>query len=557
MDNQPCPYVGTLDQQNNQQPCTPFPSFENCCFAEINPGESPLMLADQATYCLSGSHALCPRYQSAQFRPHTSAATSLQPGRTTIDLFALSPEPSAALDSDLLHTDAMYAAGEDAFDGERSGRRWGLWMAALTIFVLIFACGVVSSTYAGWQLVRSNGLTTLLQPETAFSSAVGEMGVTAPTATTASLFVVVTATPAADAANNGAAANPNADNAPAAPPTRFDFPQAVTPTPAAANAGVVAPQPTQGVVVVNPAPDGAIQNAGNAGEAAGVAQRPPTPPPNLDVNAVVPPPPTRRATPAFDIPTSTPVVETPPETPTPTATWPPPVVVFGPDEEMLLGGDCTMVRWEVENVAAVYYENQQALGSGEREECLPEDENDWQIYTLTVVLPSGATEIYTTTVSVVPPTLTPTPSRTYTPIPIPTETWTPVPPTPTPAPNYVYGTTLTAQSGQTDITCAIGQTCEIGLLATNTGNTDDTIAVVVAQSGPWQPFLCRQDIVCAADGRLELDNVGQSLTAFVTLRLEIPDNTARQTATYALRSVSVGSGNSVSSELLSIQVEAK
>lgn len=572
MESQPCPYLGTLDEQNNQQPCTSFPSFENRCFAEINGADSPLMLADQASYCLSGNHALCPRYQSMRYRTHSASHLTLLPSDATADPFTLSPAPMPGLDSDLLGASAVHPANAGAFADDEdddftygeSGPRWGVWMAALAMFVLIFVCGVAFSTYAGWQLVRGNGLTALLQPDTALSSAVGEMAITAPTATPASLFVVVTATPVPPPANsNGANPAPrteNGSNAPAAPPTDFNFPQAVTPTPRPANGGepVAQSAPTQGVIVINPVtqPGAPSQPADNS-ISDGAAQLPPTPLPNIDVNALVPVPPTRRATPEFEIPTSTPVVETPTETPTPTATWPPPVVIFGPDDEMLLGGECTVVRWEVENVTAVYYENQQALGSGEREECLPDDENDWQIYTLTVVLPSGGTEIYTTTVSVVPPTVTPTPSRTYTPIPIPTETWTPVPPTPTPAPNYVYGTTLTTQSGGAAATCAIGQTCEIGLLATNTGNTTDTIAVVVAQSGPWQPFLCRQDGVCSADGRLELSNVGQSLTAFVTLRLEIPDNATRQTTTYALRALSVESGDSVGSDLLSIQVEAK
>lgn len=518
------------------------------------------MLADQATYCLSGSHALCPRYQRARLSHGFAPAGAGFGGHASGAAFALYPTVSLPLESDLLSGDvdqADEAHALDFEDEEEDASRHGVWIAALAVFALIFLCGIASSTYAGWQIVRGNSFAEWLEPNRALSNdAEGSMAVTAPTATIAAVVVVVTATPE-PAAQSGVApadAPQSASNAPAAPPTAFDFPSAVTPTPPPANS--------------NPAV-GAPENAtSNEAQAPVVAQAPavdvdgngvvlpPTTLPDIDVNAIVPLPPTRRPTPEFAIPTSTPVTEDPTETPTPTATWPPPMVIFGPDEPVIEAGDCTIVRWEVENVRAVYYENQQAMGSGEREECLDEDENDGETYALTVVLPSGATEIYTTTVMIIPPTPTPTPSWTYTPVPDPTATWTPIPPTATPTPDHVYGTTLSVNGGQTNHACTIGQTCEIGLLATNTGNIVDTIAIVVVQSGPWSPLICRQDGVCS-DQRLELTNVGPSLTAYITLRLEIPADASQQTATYAFRSLSVESGDVVGSEVLSLNIEAK
>ncbi|MEZ4583671.1 MAG: hypothetical protein R3A10_18900 [Caldilineaceae bacterium] len=53
----------------NVVPTWTAPSFENRCLAVDEYGEDEacvVMLSDQATFCLSSGHALCPRYQAEQ-----------------------------------------------------------------------------------------------------------------------------------------------------------------------------------------------------------------------------------------------------------------------------------------------------------------------------------------------------------------------------------------------------------------------------------------------------------------------------------------------------------
>ncbi|MEZ4716237.1 MAG: hypothetical protein R2851_09135 [Caldilineaceae bacterium] len=69
MDNHVCPFLGTLDETYKRGPHVDYPSFENRCLAVDEYGEDEacvVMLSDQATFCLSSGHALCPRYQAAQ-----------------------------------------------------------------------------------------------------------------------------------------------------------------------------------------------------------------------------------------------------------------------------------------------------------------------------------------------------------------------------------------------------------------------------------------------------------------------------------------------------------
>src|SRR5215204_6035331 len=141
-----------------------------------------------------------------------------------------------------------------------------------------------------------------------------------------------------------------------------------------------------------------------------------------------------------------------------------PIVVFYADDKTMEPGDCTTVYWHVENVKAVYYENLGVDGRGQHDECVDDDPGD---YNLMVILPNGATSMYTLTVGVIAPTNTPEPTPTRTEVPLPTETWTPEVPTSTPTPQVSYGARIEA-GGETNITCERGATCELDLYAGNT-----------------------------------------------------------------------------------------
>ncbi len=287
------------------------------------------------------------------------------------------------------------------------------------------------------------------------------------------------------------------------------LPQAVTPTPiridpGALGAGTGTSTGSSGTVIGDPA-EGT---------------------PVVDVELLVP---TRRPTPVFDVPTSTPlagdaaagtgenaVASVPTNTPVPTpAPLGTPIVMFAPKDKELMKGDCTMVQWNVKNVREVYYENLPENGQGEREECMRKAED--QVYTLLVVLSDGSPQTYTTTVAYLPPTPTVTVTPSFTPEPVFTPTWTPEPATPTPPPNMYYATNL-AVNGSPDIQCAAGQTCEVGLLVTNGGSGTDNVTVMLLSSEGFPVQLCRPDGVCGSGG-LPINNIGASNTAFVTAQL--------------------------------------
>ena len=590
MDEKRCPYLGTLDEQNSQNPSIDYPSFENHCFAHAASAQNVLILADQATYCLGGGHPLCPRYQSvsssqllgpARSLPHMPSASSFAAAsdyasgpyipppfldaQQPFDFTTSIPLQSELLNPELLEEDS---AGLAAFSLRRLWRRWRgidedaewnggrqtVWLAAAASFVTVFLCGIGLSAYMGWQLMSGRLLAAL--PEPGNVDTLQQSG-TLPRAT--DLYIVITATPVADhvaeqPADSPDSAAPNEANqtngelAVMAPTATFNFPQAVTATPMAVDPNAANPP------VQNPPGDGAGNNNNNTVNN-NVILPPPTatPVPEIDVQVIVPTPPERRPTPDFVIPSSTPGDLAP--TPTPTATWPPPVVIFGPDQKQLLHGECTMVRWNVENVRAVYYENLEAKGKGEKEECLNDDENI-DIFTLTIVMPDGATDVITSSISLIPPTVTPTPSWTFTPLPNPTATWTPIPPTPTPTSDAVYSTNLALSNGASPVSCTVGQSCEVGLITTNSGNKVDTISVLFEQRANWDAALCRQDGVCSND-RLVLSNVGPGNTAYVVLRVTIPADATGQNGVYAFRASSGNSGDAVMSDTVSVQIDVQ
>lgn len=148
----------------------------------------------------------------------------------------------------------------------------------------------------------------------------------------------------------------------------------------------------------------------------------------------VTPTPTFTLHPSTPTPTST---STPhPPTPTPTSTpLSPAQVSFTADSTSLVAGQCTTLRWDVENATAVALNGEGVVGHGSRQVC-PAGTTTYALY---VQAPAGDVEQSITINVTAPPTDTPTPTR------------TPVPPDTTP-PNIVNAavspdTILTAGTG--------------------------------------------------------------------------------------------------------------
>jgi hypothetical protein len=121
------------------------------------------------------------------------------------------------------------------------------------------------------------------------------------------------------------------------------------------------------------------------------------------------PPPTETPTStATSTPTATP---TSTNTPTPTATAtpsppPPPQINFRVDNENLVAGQCTTLRWDVDNVREVYIEGIGVPGHGSQDICPGESTT----YTMRVVLLTGGEETRTVSVAVTQPADTQPPS---------------------------------------------------------------------------------------------------------------------------------------------------
>lgn len=609
-----CPYLTNWDAQGRTTPPIDYPSFENHCLG-LHDGDS-LLLADQATFCLSGSHALCPLYSALQAmepRESEQPATSFQrptyqqrntetarvPTTAPFIPYTPSPQtPSAASatastvtaddqpwqathmggtnrgqmdDMETMAETAWAAADEDVDTahpmpllGERwekwlpSSNRWWTWASAVMLFVTVIVVGGLFAAYAGWQLALDQLATARAGQVSTLANAPIEQAVQpvwlVMTATPESAPPAATSAPVVIEPRTGQVIKPGPDSGDhALAPTNneeLDYPAAVTPTPI-----VLVPLPTTNTSNNSTSPPEQppasenqviLPTATPASIALPPADATATPVPVINVQVAVP---TRRPTPEFDIPTSTPE----PPQPTATNTVAPilgtPVVVFAPDESAVPPGECTKVRWHVENVREVYYENLPAFGDGNKEECL-EDERD--TYALTVIFGDGQTKIYTTTVGIVWPTPTPSVTPSYTPEIEPTETWTPLPPTATPTPNVVYGTTLSINSDN-PARCNAGETCTIGVLATNTGDTLDTLAIELVANGTWPAMLCSQVGTCGSP-RLVVANVGPANTVFVDLQITVPGDAQGQSTGYAVRSVSDGSSGAISSQVSEITI---
>jgi len=521
-----CPHLGQITGDHRREPPVEFPSFENQCLA-LDAGEL-ITLGDQATYCLAAHHRHCPRFRRAA-NPDTQPAEFVPLHRLAEDAWATFSAGNQPGESGAeMAFEPLLGAEED----RRSARRRWAWIGAALVFTSVFLCGGMIASYTGWQWIARN------LP----ARAVNEGSVdTVAAAPTPAVFVVHTATP--DPALGGSAVTDPAMTDPAMtgsamtgptvpvivlPPAGGDstqgFPAAVTPTPIVLE--LTLPQPVDGVG------DPELVNA--------------TPLLNIDI-----PIPTRRPTPVFDLPTSTPLAEmlqSPTATPTPVPLGTP-IVLFAAEQPGLERGLCTLVHWNVVNVREVYYEDLPVSGQGEREVCIDKED---RVLELRVFFGDGASQLYTTTVSYLAPTPTITPTPSFTPEPVYTPTWTPQPPTATPTPNVRYGVVLTP-SASSNATCSAGQQCEVGLLMTNSGDATDTLILMLVQGGAFPAQLCRPDGVCAGND-LSIAGVGSGNTAYVVLRVDVLANADAQSTSYSLLAFSGGSGRSIVSQQVTIGV---
>lgn len=595
MKSKTCPHLGVLGPDQTQRIARDYPSFENCCFTEPSPQNGTLLLADQATYCISGGYHQCPRFQTVSLRAGASDVKDPQ----YISLIKTATT-SLPLDSEYL-TDS-YDVAEDENElpvGDEDVRR-PVWLLAGTAFLTVFLLGIVLAGYLGWQVVVEGTLASTTA-SSASSTSGEQVVVVEEEGGSQSVYVLITATsdpsPGNSRLDNGrsgvveesqplevselaivsqqtgatAPEVPQAGLQPAQPlqPQR-NFPAAVTPTAIVVRGEALQGDATQiasaGSRIIQPEDVSApgeeaagqiVAAADNNGVAQSGPPPTPTPIPEINVQVIVPSAPTRRVAPEIPL-IPNPLSEQPTETPTATQTWAPPLVFFAPEENILREGKCTMVAWDVQNVRAVYYENIGVDGQGKREECISDKD---KTLLLTVVLPDGGTDIYTTTIRFEEPTPTPTPTWTFTPLPNPSPTWTVAPPTPTPLPSptqvIVRGVRLETAQPQDSVPhgCGAGISCELGLLATNTGEDIDGISIVIDERSQanWPILLCRQDGVCSAE-KLVLTNVGAANTAFVTLRVEAPAAAAGQTVAVRLFASSQSSGDTVRSEPLTLQI---
>jgi LysM repeat protein len=88
-----------------------------------------------------------------------------------------------------------------------------------------------------------------------------------------------------------------------------------------------------------------------------------------------------------------PVLPTP--TPTIAPTFTPSAVAFRADKNTLSGGDCTVIRWDVLNVSAVFFEEQTTTGSNIQQVCPAATTT----YTLRVIYPDGSQTTHEVTIT--------------------------------------------------------------------------------------------------------------------------------------------------------------
>ena len=304
-----CPHLGALDSGDRRIIHVEYPSFENLCFADNAP--DLVMLGDQATYCLGDGCTACPRFRAAKAANPGGQADFVPRYASAEDAWELQGA------SGVLGVDAV--AVLVAEEQTRAVRRRWAWVGASLMFMVALLCGSMVAAYTGWQWVSRNAPAEVigaLQGATTLGAA--------PTPMQPAVYLVMTATPVV--ANAAPAAPALVAVAPAVAGQGVDapvaaapaFPAAVTPTPVAVR------PPSQ--------PSGGDGQPVQSEPGAAVADTP-VGTPVVDLQLLVP---TRRPTPVFDLPTSTPeAVAAALPTNTPTATPAPlgtPSVVFGPDK---------------------------------------------------------------------------------------------------------------------------------------------------------------------------------------------------------------------------------
>lgn len=119
----------------------------------------------------------------------------------------------------------------------------------------------------------------------------------------------------------------------------------------------------------------------------------------------------------------------------PTQTFTPTAANFRADQMVVVRGQCTTLRWDVDNITAVYIDGQPTIGHSSQVICPTRSTT----YILTVIHPDARQQTYSVTVTVSSGTITITPSFT------PSPTWTPsfvptitITPTVTPVPTFTF-----------------------------------------------------------------------------------------------------------------------
>ena len=92
-------------------------------------------------------------------------------------------------------------------------------------------------------------------------------------------------------------------------------------------------------------------------------------------------------------------VDAPPSLPTSTSTPSPPDIHFRADEYTITSGNCTWLRWDVDNVRQVYLDGQGVVGHDQRQVC----PTATTVYRLRVVHLNGTEAVYPLTITVTAP----------------------------------------------------------------------------------------------------------------------------------------------------------
>ncbi len=346
-------------------------------------------LSEQAVFCLGGQYRNCPRYMALHGAP--------QPEPNTVEA---GPLPPPATSMGVQQTSApvpVYVPYPIQPPSQPQGRDWSL---AILIGGMLLAILLCTGAIAGYFSMKALFRTALPPTPTAVVAEGGAPGGVLPPGV---ITVTITAGPTAVITSTVMATS--------------------TPTPTIAAEEPTLTPPTPVFKTFTPTPGG-------------------THTPIFTPTRRPSPTATRRYTP---IPTRTP---TPRYTPTPLAV----VIKFVASETTIIEGECTTLKWSVQNAKAVYLDDVGVPGVSSKKVCplinttytlkVIDLRNHTTKKSLRILVRKGtpsATPTSTATWTPRPtrtptptPTLTPTPTSTPTPTVTPTPTPTPLPPTPTP-----------------------------------------------------------------------------------------------------------------------------